>query len=252
MNIKVLGSVSPYCKNELNCSGYLVTLHDNKILLDCGNGITRNMNFPHDLNKLCVIISHLHKDHYADIFALYYASIVNIEHNILNEKIKVYIPKYEKDDNGYIDYILIHNLKSEYIEVIDYDENTVIKIDNIVIDFHMAKHSDIKSFYTRVKCNDKVLVYSGDTSNDTMNELISFSHRSDLLICEASLLTKDSNPKANHLYTYETGSIAKEANVDKLLITHFYPEYSKEDYLRETKAIFNKTFVAIENEIIDI
>ena len=70
MQLKVLGTVSPYSKEEKNCPGFLVTTENNKILLDCGNGITRNLNFPEDLNNLTIIISHLHRDHYSDIFSI--------------------------------------------------------------------------------------------------------------------------------------------------------------------------------------
>lgn len=42
MILKILGSVSPYPKTSNNCVGYLIydTSNNQKILLDCGNGIT--------------------------------------------------------------------------------------------------------------------------------------------------------------------------------------------------------------------
>ena len=55
MEIKVLGTVSPYCKDDKNCPGYLVTNDQTKILLDCGNGITRNLKLPDDLENLNII-----------------------------------------------------------------------------------------------------------------------------------------------------------------------------------------------------
>ena len=39
--ITPLGTVSPYCKGDKNCPGYLSEYHDRKILVDCGNGVTR-------------------------------------------------------------------------------------------------------------------------------------------------------------------------------------------------------------------
>ena len=78
MELKVLGTVSPYCQQDKNCPGYLITTEDSKILLDCGNGITRNLNFPNDLNNLTIIISHLHRDHYGELFSIAYASYVPI------------------------------------------------------------------------------------------------------------------------------------------------------------------------------
>ena len=52
-----LGTVSPYCKDEHNCPGFLVLYKNQKILLDCGNGITRYMDFPSGLENLNVIIT---------------------------------------------------------------------------------------------------------------------------------------------------------------------------------------------------
>jgi ribonuclease BN (tRNA processing enzyme) len=39
-----LGTVSPYCKDDKNCPGFLIEINDKRILLDCGSGITRLLN----------------------------------------------------------------------------------------------------------------------------------------------------------------------------------------------------------------
>ena len=39
--ITPLGTISPYTKGNMNCPGFLVEYNNKKILLDCGNGITR-------------------------------------------------------------------------------------------------------------------------------------------------------------------------------------------------------------------
>lgn len=49
MKLKVLGSVSPYIKGKDNCPGYLIENDKTKVLLDCGSGITREMNLPSNL-----------------------------------------------------------------------------------------------------------------------------------------------------------------------------------------------------------
>ena len=76
MTITPLGTVSPYTKDNMNCPGFLINYNDQKILLDCGNGITRLMKFPADLENLHVIVTHYHKDHFGDLGALQYASYV--------------------------------------------------------------------------------------------------------------------------------------------------------------------------------
>ena len=91
--ITPLGTVSPYPKGNMNCPGYLVEYNNKKTLLDCGNGITRLLRFPEDLQDLSIIITHYHKDHLGDIGAIQYASYVYHNLGMLNEKIKIYLPK---------------------------------------------------------------------------------------------------------------------------------------------------------------
>lgn len=72
MKLKVLGTVSPHSTPGHNCPGFLITDGKNKIMLDCGSGCNSLLNFPNDLNNLAIIISHLHRDHYNDIYNLQY------------------------------------------------------------------------------------------------------------------------------------------------------------------------------------
>ena len=92
-----LGTVSPYPRENNNCPGYLVKLKYQKILLDCGNGITRLLNLPSDLENLNIVITHYHKDHFADIGGLQYASYVYHNLGLLDNKINVYLTKKEID-----------------------------------------------------------------------------------------------------------------------------------------------------------
>lgn len=82
-----LGTVSPYPKENMNCPGFLIKYNNKNVLLDCGNGITRLLKLPKDLENLNVIITHYHKDHFGDIGALQYASYVYHNLGILNSKI---------------------------------------------------------------------------------------------------------------------------------------------------------------------
>ena len=85
-------------------------------MLDCGNGICANLNFPDDVKNLNIIISHLHKDHYSDVLSIGYTSYVYKNLGLLNEKIKVYIPKTADDTKYYIDYKYLYS----------FEENTLI------------------------------------------------------------------------------------------------------------------------------
>ena len=55
-----------------------------------------------------------------------------------------------------------------------------------------------------------------------------------------------------HLYAHEAAQIARQSEVDKLLLTHFWPDINKELYLQEALPIFENTQVAEENLILKI
>lgn len=247
MQLKVLGTISPYCKGEKNCPGFLVTTSNNKILLDCGNGITKNLNLPEDLDNLTIIISHLHRDHYTDIFSLAYATYVYHNLGYLNQRIKVYIP-YDKTSP---DYYLLNNLGEEqYLEIITYNKETIINLDNTEITFSENPHNVI-SHSIKVTSNNQSIVYSGDTGY-IGNSLETFAKGANLLICESTFLKAQTKTKDYHLYAHEAAQIAKIAEVQELLLTHFWPEISPTNYVEEAKNIFPNTRAAEDNQILTL
>ena len=249
MLLKVLGSVSPYSHKEKNCPGYLITT-DSKILLDCGNGITRYMNFPEDLNDLTIIISHLHRDHYGDIFSIAYASYVYHNLGLLNNRVKVLIPKQTSFEEKY-DYELLNNLGTEqYLDIKTYTEEDNINIRDTKVTFSKNPHS-IPSYSIKISYDDKTIVYSGDTGY-IGNTIEKFAAGTNLLICESTFLKGQIRNKDYHLYAYEAATIAVNAKAKQLLLTHFWPEIDKDKYLQEALPIFNNTDVAEENKVLKI
>lgn len=269
MEIKVLGTVSPYCKDTKNCPGYLVTSNDIKVLLDCGNGISRNLNLPGDLEKLSIIISHLHKDHYGELLSLGYATYVFHNLGYLPERIKVYIPEadYKKTIESYTDtdgwgashlidkplsdYVFLQEFGDEhYFDFITYKPTDKLQFGSLQVDFKKNPHP-IKTHSIRLKENDKIFVYSSDTGYE-QNSLEEFAKNADLLLCEATFLRGQLKHEDNHLYAYEAAAIAKKANVDKLVLTHFFPEIDSSEYVDEAKIIFVNTEAASEGKILKI
>ena len=241
MILKILGSVSPYPNRNSNCIGYLLYDANYKILLDCGNGITKLMKFPNDLENLTIIISYLHKDHYGDLSAIAYASYVYHNLGVLNTKIKVYIPK----DSALEDYKYLMNYGNEnYMDFYVYDEKDCITIYDISIHFSQTKHS-IKTYAMSIIKQNLKISYSSDMGYD--ENMTPFFKDSDIFICEASFLKNQKNGNRNHLSAIEAATIAKKSNVKKLILTHFWPEIDKEEYLNEAKNVFENVDVAIDN-----
>lgn len=271
MEIKVLGTVSPKCYHEKNCPGFLINNGNKKILLDCGNGSTRYINSLEELSDIIIIISHLHRDHWGDLLSLGYDSYVLHNLGILNERVKVYIPEYDPAENltsvytdentkklltttrddSIMDYQFLTNLGEEhYFEFIQYNKDTKIKIDDMEIDFSLNPHQ-VKSYSIRVKDKNSTIVYSGDTGFKN-NTLTTLAKEADLLICESTFLNNQIKKRDYHLTTREAATIAKDANVKNLLLTHFYPTIEKEEYVIEAKEIFENTSAAEEGKVLKI
>lgn len=245
MKLKVLGSISPYIKGKDNCPGYLIEKDNIKVLLDCGSGITREMKLPNDLQNLTIVISHLHRDHYADLLTLGYATFVYHRLGLLNEKVKVYIPNTESIDKTYL-----LNMDEHFFEFIPYDEKSTINLNTLEISFKQNPHP-VLTYSIKVKDNKHILVYSSDTGYQN-NTLEDFAKDADLLICETTFLTSQKGEVDNHLTAQEAGTIAKKAKVKKLMITHTWPELDKKLYLKEAKTIFKKTIPAITGKVLKL
>lgn len=240
-----LGTVSPYCKGNMNCPGYLVKYNEKNILLDCGNGITRLMNFPDDLFNLSVIITHYHKDHLGDIGTIQYTSYVY--RKLLEErgcKVDVYLPK---NDVGYIKKSILC-VKESYCNYFDIDDNYSFNVDDLKLTFSDNKSHTIKSYVVKLENDDFKIVYTSDVGTSNFSELVDFCKDSDLLICESSFLRKHYSNSTVHMRAYDAGVLAKGSNSKKLLLTHFWPDEDKKLYLAEAMEVFENTEAAEEGK----
>ena len=243
MIISPLGTVSPYCKNNKNCPGFLFIDGNAKTLLDCGSGICSLLKFPEDLQNLIIVISHLHKDHYSDLASIGYASFVYKNLGLIKDKIKVYIP----NDISTKDFEYLINFgKENHLEFICYDSSSIIKHGNTNLSFIQNPHQ-VLTYSIKLSNNSRSIVYSSDTGYKD-NALVSLAKNADLLICESTFLKNQTKNSDTHLYAYEAALIAKEANAKQLILTHFWPEIDKQEYVKEAKEIFANTFAAEENK----
>ena len=239
-----LGTISPYTKGNMNCPGFLVKYHNKKILLDCGNGITRLLNFPEDLKDLSVIITHYHKDHFGDLSALQYASYVYYNLGLLDKKIKIYLPK---NDIGFNKASIVSTGES-YSNYYDVDNSYSFLIDDLDITFEDNNSHTIESYMVKLQNKDFKIIYTSDIGTTNLSELVDFCKDANLIICESSFLQKHNVNSKTHMIAYDAGILASKANAKKLLLTHFWPEEEKSLYLEEAKQSFENVEVAEEGK----
>lgn len=242
--ITPLGTVSPYLKKGMNCPGFLVEYNDEKILLDCGNGITKLLNFPNDLKNLNVIITHYHKDHFGDIGSIQYASYVYHNLGLLNEKINIFFPK---NDLGFNKKSIVSSNES-YSNYIDINDYSKFNIGDLEISFKDNGSHTIESYMIKLQTEDFKIVYTSDVGTTNFEELIEFCKNADLIICESSFLKKHNSLSKTHMTAYDASILASRSNANKLLLTHFWPEENKRLYLKEAKQEFKNTRIAKEGK----
>ena len=239
-----LGTVSPYPKENMNCPGFLIKYNNKNVLLDCGNGITRFLKLPKDLENLNVIITHYHKDHFGDIGALQYASYVYHNLGILNSKIKIYLPE---NDINFSKQMIISSPES-YAEYFDINDNFSFSVDDLNVSFKDNNSHSIESFMVKLQNKDFKIVYTSDVGITNFNALIDFCKDADLLICESSFLKRNNSNSKAHLTAYDASILAKKSNSKKLLLTHFWPEEDKNSYLNEAMQNFQNVEASHENK----
>lgn len=247
MRIKVLGTQSPYYTLGHACPGFLISSGDTRIMLDCGSGSHARLELPDDLNGLNVILSHLHRDHYNDIYNLQYSSTVFHRQGRLEAPIDVYLPATPPD--------IVSDITGEnnsYARYHIYKENSCLKLGEINVCFCPTDHT-AETYAAKLTDGRHTVVYTADTSFSAFERLVRFAQGADLLICESSLLTEHGFPEISaHLTAAQAGKIAAAAGVKRLLLTHIWPEESPEKYTAEASEVFTDVRLAREGEIITL
>ena len=247
MKLKVLGTQSPYCTPGHNCPGFLIVDGNTKIMLDCGSGSHSLLKYPDDLRNLSIILSHLHRDHYNDTFNMQYASFVFHNQGRLDSPINIYLPT--TPESIYQDITNESNSFANYSQI---KKDSLTKIGNITIEFCSVNHP-VETYAVKLSNGKSTIVYTSDTSYSSKDDIVEFAKDADLLISESSLLVSHGFPEINaHLTARQAATIAKEANVKGLILTHFWPEEPTEKYVEEAKEVFPKTVAAQEGMIIDL
>ena len=239
-----LGTISPYPKKNMNCPGFLIKFQDYKILLDCGNGITRFLHLPNDLNNLHIFLTHFHNDHIGDIGALQYASFCHHNLGQLDQKIQIYMPDHDfrfnraailANEESFADYHSIHNMQT-------------YQIGDFMISFEDNHSHTIESYMIKLQSQKFKLVYTSDIGTNNIEGIIKFAQNSDLLICESSFIKTPNSNSTTHMTASRAAKIAELAHAKQLLLTHFWPEENKEAYLKEAQNVFPNTEIAIEGK----
>ncbi len=216
MEVITLGTSAAYPTAERACSGYLIRENGTSILMDMGSSVTRNLMRWMDPRLVSgIIISHLHQDHFIDIYPLYYYLAY---HQAENFPIDVYAPEGTRDfvvrlmSGSETGLDSVYNFKA-------LSDKGEFRIGDIACQSIAVKHG-MPAFGIRLS-GRRTVAYSSDTEFDEV--LYDIARNSDVFICEA---TKQEDYKdVMHLTAAQAGMIAKKAGAKKLMLTHIWPDF---------------------------
>ena len=237
MELTILGNRSPYPMKEGGCSSYLLQVKEQNFLLDIGSGTLQNLNQVIDYHQLDgVVISHLHEDHWLDLYPLHYAVKRNIKKGLREEPLPVYLPFSEGPELDYIQ----NKLGAEYqLQPIAAGED--LDLGPIEVEFKLTEHSK-ECYALRIKGVAQEIGYTADTGE--VKSLVEFLTGVDLLLTEATLLPEDDQPDLPHLTINEAVDLGDKTKARKTVLTHLGSEYSRQEIKESLPATSSKVEVS--------
>jgi ribonuclease BN (tRNA processing enzyme) len=217
MKLTVIGFWGGYPKRNEASSGYLLEHNDFRLLIDCGSGVLSKLqNFVEPEQLDAVILSHYHPDHIADIGVLQHARLIQ---GFLGKDFGP-LPLYGHN----LDYTEFEKLTYKNITIgMTYDSKKPLRVGPFTITFLETNHP-VACYAMRIEVDGKILIYTADTS--FKNEFIPFSSEADVLLCECNFYKGQNGQGAGHMTSIDAGTLAHEANVKKLILTHL-PQFGE-------------------------
>jgi len=212
LTVTVLGCDGSYAGPGGACSGYLLSSGDTHVWLDCGPGTLANLQTHISLHDLtAIVVSHSHPDHWAELPVAYNALGYYFDRHAVRvfgttdtrERLRV-------AKGGRID------------EVFDWrtiTDASTFDVDGLHFACAVTDHP-VETLAMRVNANGSCFAYTADTGSAW--SVSTLGPDIDLLLCEATF-SEEQAGDFPHLTASEAGTAAREAGVDRLVLTHLLP-----------------------------
>lgn len=236
MKLTVFGNNATCPEANGACSSFLVEAEGKKILLDMGNGSLAKIRQNVDLADLdMIVISHLHFDHYGDLFCAKYHLETRKAYGEEIQKIPLLIPKLP-------DWAAAELFTNDVFDIHIISDGALFEFDALEISFIELVHL-VESYGVRIRGDGKILAYSGDTG--VCDALSRVAENADIFLCESTFCGGFSAEQTHHLSANTAAKIAATTGVQKLLLTHFHSKQREHAYMEAHRCFNNVTLTKI-------
>lgn len=239
--LTVMGSSGTHAANGRAASSYLVEAAGTRLLLDCGNGSLANLTQRMDVADLdAVVISHLHVDHFADVYGLYYALRFYAGGP---RSVPVYAPAGAEahlrqllpDDADFAQRCRFHEVAA----------GDTFTVGDVRVRLFASAHP-VEGLASRLEVDGTVLAYSGDSGPQP--DLVDCARDADLFVCDSTWLERDRPVREGvHMTGAEAGRHAQQAGAARLLVTHVWPTHDPAEVAAEAAQTFSGTIIVAED-----
>lgn len=249
MKVIALGTSGTYPRYGRACSGYLFESDPTFVQVDLGTGALANMFRHLDPFALsAVILTHMHADHMLDIYPLRYYLLYNERE--AKRPLAVFMPPGGRD---VLDRCAPENRETPFFDGVfafeELDEGRAVTIGSLRFVFRRTNHV-VPTFALVCEFEGRKVGYTSDTSRDST--LADFFRGCDALICEAAYQGKEGK-QGLHLSAFEAGELAAAAGVERLYLTHIWPELDPNRSRTEAADAFSGHIELLrEHDIIEI
>ncbi len=240
LRVTVLGSSSSIPRPGRACAGYLIEGGGSSIVADLGNGVLgnlRRLTASEDLDA--VVITHMHADHFLDVIPMRYELKYGPRSN--DKKLKLYLPPDGEAMLRKLVDAFARESPADFIgEVFDvrtFDPARVLQIGETAIRVAPTRHY-IPTFAVRFELESSCICYSSDSA--PAPALVELARKAGMFLCEATLLPGErESGLRGHLSAAEAGTIASEAEVERLIVTHWPAETTAAELHAEASSTYD-------------
>jgi ribonuclease BN (tRNA processing enzyme) len=229
LTLTVLGCDGSHASAGGAASGYLVREWESHttIWIDAGPGTFANLQRFCDPRSVdAIVLTHLHGDHWTDIDGFLTAGRWTADPPWGPVRVLAapgISEQFLQEPNG-------------VLEIEEISSSTRVTIGSVDLSFSRTDHPPV-TFAVRVEGAGRVLGYSADTGPGwSFKDL---GPGINLALCEATY-TREHEGTAGHMSGRQAGLTARDAGVDRLLITHRSPVISSEALAEEARSAFGR------------
>jgi ribonuclease BN (tRNA processing enzyme) len=223
MRLTVVGSGTSQPQPETPASGLLIETDSTAVLVDCGQGIIRELMAIRDPRELdAIVIGHMHADHYIDLVSLRY--LLPWE-GVASAHIPVLLPPGGK---ARLDALATGiserpTFFDDAFSILEYDPSHRIHVGDLTLGFVEGQHY-VPAWGCLVSGPDGTrIAISGDTGPS--ERFVAAARGADLVVAEATLSdARFDDPRRGHLTAEEAIDMADQAGVPRIVLVHYRAE----------------------------